>query len=134
MDLSTILSISGKPGLYKLISQPKSGALVESLTDSRRYPAFAHEKISSLEDISIFTVENDISLKKVFQKIYEKENGGDCIDNKAPEKEIRSYMEQVLPEYDKDRVYLSDMRKLFSWYKILNAKKLIDLEEDKVEE
>ena len=124
MDLSTILSISGKPGLYKLISQTKSGALVESLTDSRRYPAFAHEKISSLEDISIFTVENDISLKKVFQKI----------DNKAPEKEIRSYMEQVLPEYDKDRVYLSDMRKLFSWYKILNAKKLIDLEEDKVEE
>ena len=104
MDLSTILSISGKPGLYKLISQTKSGALVESLTDSRRYPAFAHEKISSLEDISIFTVENDISLKKVFQKIYEKENGGDCIDNKAPEKEIRSYMEQVLPEYDKDRV------------------------------
>ena len=68
MDLSTILSISGKPGLYKLISQTKSGALVESLTDSRRYPAFAHEKISSLEDISIFTVENDISLKKVFQK------------------------------------------------------------------
>ena len=134
MDLSTILSISGKPGLYKLISQTKSGALVESLTDSRRYPAFAHEKISSLEDISIFTVENDISLKKVFQKIYEKENGGDCIDNKAPEKVIRSYMEQVLPEYDKDRVYLSDMRKLFSWYKILNAKKLIDLEEDKVEE
>lgn len=134
MDLSTILSISGKPGLYKLISQTKSGALVESLTDSRRYPAFAHEKISSLEDISIFTVENDISLKKVFQKIYEKENGGDCIDHKAPEKEIRSYMEQVLPEYDKDRVYLSDMRKLFSWYKILNAKKLIDLEEDKVEE
>lgn len=134
MDLSTILSISGKPGLYKLISQTKSGALVESLTDSRRYPAFAHEKISSLEDISIFTVENDISLKKVFQKIYEKENGGDCIDNKAPEKEIRFYMEQVLPEYDKDRVYLSDMRKLFSWYKILNAKKLIDLEEDKVEE
>ncbi|MGM9820266.1 MAG: DUF5606 domain-containing protein [Candidatus Onthomorpha sp.] len=134
MDLSTILSISGKPGLYKLISQTKSGALVESLTDSRRYPAFAHEKISSLEDISIFTTENDISLKKVFQKIYEKENGGDCIDNKASEKEIRSYMEQVLPEYDKDRVYLSDMRKLFSWYKILNAKKLIDLEEDKVEE
>ena len=69
MDLSTILSITGKPGLFKLISQTKNGALVESLLDSRRYPAFAHEKISSLEDISIFTTDDDISLKEVFQKI-----------------------------------------------------------------
>ncbi len=134
MDLSTILSITGKPGLYKLVSQTKSGALVESLLDSRRYPAFAHEKISSLEDISIFTIDDDISLKKVFQKIYEKENGGDCVDNKAPESEIRAYMEEILPNYDKERVYLSDMRKLFSWYKILNSKQLIDLEEEKTEE
>lgn len=134
MDLSTILSITGKPGLFKLISQTKNGALVESLLDSRRYPAFAHEKISSLEDISIFTTDDDISLKEVFQKIYEKENGGDCIDNKAPEQEIRAYMEQVLPNYDSDRVYLSDMRKLFSWYKILNAKQLISLDEEKQDE
>ena len=134
MDLSTILSITGKPGLFKLISQTKNGALVESLLDSRRYPAFAHENISSLEDISIFTTDDDISLKEVFQKIYEKENGGDCIDNKAPEQEIRAYMEQVLPNYDRERVYLSDMRKLFSWYKILNAKQLINLDEEKQEE
>lgn len=134
MDLSTILSITGKPGLFKLISQTKNGALVESLLDSRRYPAFAHEKISSLEDISIFTTDDDISLKEVFQKIYEKENGGDCIDNKAPEQEIRAYMEQILPNYDRERVYLSDMRKLFSWYKILNAKQLINLDEEKQEE
>lgn len=133
MDLSTILSISGKPGLYKLISQTKTGALVESLLDSRRMPAFAHERISSLEDISIFTEEDDIPLKKVLQLIYRKENGGDCIDNKADEKDIRAYMEEVLPNYDKERVYLSDMRKLFSWYRILNANKLIDLEEDKDE-
>lgn len=136
MDLSTILSISGKPGLYKLVSQTKNGALVESLADSRRYPAFANDKISALEDISIFTTDDDIPLKEVFQKIYEKENGGDCIDHKAPEKEMRAYMEQVLPNYDKDRVYLSDMKKLFSWYKILNSKNMIDLdkEEEKTEE
>ena len=133
MDLSTILSISGKPGLYKLISQTKTGALVESLLDSRRMPAFAHERISSLEEISIFTEEDDIPLKKVLHLIYRKENGGDCIDNKADEKDIRAYMEEVLPNYDKGRVYLSDMRKLFSWYRILNANKLIDLEEDKEE-
>lgn len=130
MDLSTILSISGKPGLYKLISQTKTGALVESLLDSRRMPAFSHERISSLEDISIFTEEDDVPLKKVLQSIYRKENGGDCIDNKADEKDIRAYMEEVLPNYDRERVYLSDMRKLFSWYRILNANKLIDLEED----
>ncbi len=130
MDLSTILSISGKPGLYKLISQTKNGALVESLVDSKRFPAFSHYKISSLEDISIFTTDDDIPLKKVFQKIYEKENGGDCIDHKAEEKEIRSYMEQILPNYDQERVYVSDMRKMFAWYKLLNAKKLIDLEQD----
>ncbi|HIW87288.1 MAG TPA: DUF5606 domain-containing protein [Candidatus Onthomorpha intestinigallinarum] len=133
MDLSTILSISGKPGLYKLISQTKTGALVESLLDSRRMPAFSHERISSLEDISIFTEEDDVPLKKVLQSIYRKENGGDCIDNKADEKDIRAYMEEVLPNYDRERVYLSDMRKLFSWYRILNANKLIDLEEDKDE-
>lgn len=133
MNLSTILSISGKPGLYKLISQTKTGALVESLLDSRRMPAFSHERISSLEDISIFTEEDDVPLKKVLQSIYRKENGGDCIDNKADEKDIRAYMEEVLPNYDRERVYLSDMRKLFSWYRILNANKLIDLEEDKDE-
>lgn len=133
MDLSTILSISGKPGLYKLISQTKTGALVESLLDSRRMPAFSHERISSLEDISIFTEEDDVPLKKVLQSIYRKENGGDCIDKKADEKDIRAYMEEVLPNYDRERVYLSDMRKLFSWYRILNANKLIDLEEDKDE-
>lgn len=133
MNLSTILSISGKPGLYKLISQTKTGALVESLLDSRRMPAFSHERISSLEDISIFTEEDDVPLKKVLQSIYRKENGGDCIDNKADEKDIRAYMEEVLPNYDRERVYLSDMRKLFSWYRILNANKLIDLEEDKEE-
>ena len=72
MDLSTILSISGKPGLYKLISQTKTGALVESLLDSKRYPAFSNEKISSLADISIFTIDDDISLQEALQAIYRK--------------------------------------------------------------
>ncbi len=130
MDLSTILSISGKPGLFKLISQTKTGALVESLIDSKRYPAFLNEKISSLADISIFTVNDDISLQKAFQAIYKKENGGECINHKAPEKEIVAYMREVLPDFDEDRVYVSDMRKLFSWYNLLNSKQLIDLNEE----
>jgi hypothetical protein len=128
MDLSTILSISGKPGLFKLISQTKTGALVESLIDSKRYPAFSNEKISSLADISIFTIDDDISLQSALQAIYKKENGGECINYKAPESEIIAYMKEVLPNFDEERVYVSDMRKLFSWYNLLNSKQLIDLE------
>ncbi|MBQ0114235.1 MAG: DUF5606 domain-containing protein [Bacteroidales bacterium] len=133
MDLNGILAITGKPGLYKLISQTKSGALVESLVDKRRMPAFSNERISSLKDITMFTNDDDIPLQEVFQSIFRLENGGDCISHKSDEKELKAYMEKVLPEYDRDRVHTSDMKKLFSWYNILNANKLIDLEEEKQE-
>lgn len=133
MDLSKILSISGKPGLYLLVSQTKTGALVESLLDGKRQPAFSNERISSLEDISIFTLEEDIPLKKVFELIYSKENGGECISHKSDNNKIVQYMEEILPDFDRDRVYVSDMKKLFSWYDILNAKGLITIEEVKEE-
>lgn len=133
MDLSKILSISGKPGLYLLVSQTKTGALVESLLDGKRQPAFSNERISSLEDISIFTLEEDIPLKKVFELIYSKENGGECISHKSDNNKILQYMEEILPDFDRDRVYVSDMKKLFSWYNILNAKGLITIEEVKEE-
>lgn len=133
MDLSKILSISGKPGLYLLVSQTKTGALVESLLDGKRQPAFSNERISSLEDISIFTLEEDIPLKKVFKLIYSKENGGECISHKSDNNKIVQYMEEILPDFDRDRVYVSDMKKLFSWYNILNAKGLITIEEVKEE-
>lgn len=134
MDLSKILSISGKPGLYLLVSQTKTGALVESLLDGKRQPAFSHEKISALEDISIFTIEEDVPLKKIFQLIYAKENGGECINPKSDNKMINAYMEEILPSYDRDRVYVSDMKKLFNWYNILNSKGYIKPEEKEVSE
>ncbi len=133
MDLSKILSISGKPGLYLLVSQTKTGALVESLLDGKRQPAFSNERISSLEDISIFTLEEDIPLKNVFELIYSKEKGGECISHKSDNNKIVQYMEEILPDFDRDRVYVSDMKKLFSWYNILNAKGLITIEEVKEE-
>lgn len=133
MDLSKILSISGKPGLYLLVSQTKTGALVESLLDGKRQPAFSNERISSLEDISIFTLDEDIPLKKVFELIYTKENGGECISPKSDNNKIVQYMGEILPEFDRDRVYVSDMKKLFSWYNILNERGLITLEEVKEE-
>ncbi len=134
MDLSTILSISGKPGLYKLISRTKSGALVESLIDKRRMPAFSNERISSLKDISIFTENEDKPLVEVFQSIYRAENGGKCIDSKADEKSLKEYMAKILPDYDKDRVRLSDMKKIFAWYNILLDNNLVDLEEGESED
>ncbi len=130
MDLSKILSISGKPGLFTLISQAKSGALIESLLDGKRQTAFANAKISSLQDISIFTIDDDIPLVKVFQEIYKKEDGKDCIDPKSDSKKLIAYMSEVVPNFDSERVYVSDMKKLFTWYNLLNSKGLIDLKEE----
>ncbi|NCC18725.1 MAG: hypothetical protein EOM29_07275 [Bacteroidia bacterium] len=130
MDLSKILSISGKPGLFTLISQAKSGALIESLLDGKRQTAFANAKISSLQDISIFTIDEDIPLVKVFQEIYKKEDGKDCIDPKSDSKKLIAYMTEIVPNFDSERVYVSDMKKLFTWYNLLNSKGLIDLKEE----
>lgn len=130
MDLSKILSISGKPGLFTLISQAKSGALIESLLDGKRQTAFANAKISSLQDISIFTIDEDIPLVKVFQEIYKKEDGKDCIDPKSDSKKLIAYMTEIVPNFDRERVYVSDMKKLFTWYNLLNSKGLIDLKDE----
>lgn len=134
MDLTGILAITGKPGLYKLISQTKSGALVESLVDKKRMPAFAHERISSLKDITMFGNDEDKPLIDIFQNIYKIEDGKECISHKSSDKELKDYMEKVFPGYDKERVHLSDMKKLFSWYNILLSNNLIDLEQPQQEE
>ncbi|MDR1006094.1 MAG: DUF5606 domain-containing protein [Bacteroidales bacterium] len=129
MDLSKILFITGKSGLFSLITQTKTGAIIEDLSNGKRFPVFSQNKISVLDNISIYTADGDIPLPKVMQEIYKKENGGKCIDSTAAEADIRSYMEEILPTYDKEQVHLSDMRKLFLWYNILNDKKMIDLEQ-----
>src|SRR5665213_1099688 len=122
MNISKIISISGMPGLYKVIAQSKgNGVIVESLTDKKRFPAFASNRISQLEEISIYTTGDDLPLKEVYKKIFEKEKGANCIDPKTTdEKAMRAYMEVVVPEYDKERVHVSDLRKLFLWYNMLN--------------
>ncbi|NOR87472.1 MAG: hypothetical protein GQ527_07675 [Bacteroidales bacterium] len=134
MDLSKILSIAGKPGLHKMVSQSKSGLIVESLTDGKRIPAFSHERISSLEEISIFTETDDVPLKDVLIGIFKKEDGKKTISHKSSAKELKALLISVLPDYDEDRVYVSDIKKLISWYNILAENNLIDLEEDSVEE
>lgn len=134
MDLSKILSISGKPGLYLILSQTKTGALVESLIDKKRFPVFINEKINTLSDISIFTTDEDVLLKDVLHAIYKKENGGPCIDSKSDPKELKAYMLEILPNFDQDRVYASDMKKLFSWYNLLQKENILDFSEEKATE
>ncbi|MDR1742406.1 MAG: DUF5606 domain-containing protein [Dysgonamonadaceae bacterium] len=118
--LTKILSISGKPGLYKLISTGKNLSIVESLADGKRTPAYLQEKIVALSDVSIYTNDNDLPLKDVLTKIKEKEQGQRVsLSPKASNKEFFAFMQEVLPDYDKDRVYASDIKKLISWYNIL---------------
>ena len=133
MDLSKILAISGKPGLYKNIAQTKSGVVVESLTDGKRFPAFAHEKISSLAEISVFTTDEDIPLNDVFRKIYEKYEGGKCIDHKVSSDELKAFFEEILPEYDRERVYTSDIKKIVMWYNLLVEKEMMDFSDEEEE-
>ncbi len=126
MDLTEILSISGKPGLYKMISHTKNGMLVESMNDQKRFPVFSHEKISSLEEISIFTETDDIPLKEVFQKIHEMLEGNKALGHKSSSDELKDFFDDVIPDYDKERVYVSDIKKVIQWYNILHEKDLLD--------
>jgi hypothetical protein len=130
MDLSKILSIAGKPGLYKTISQSKNSLIVESLIDGRRIPAFSNEKISSLEEISIFTQTDDVPLKDVFLSIYKKENGKKTMDHKSEAPKLKALLEEIIPEYDRDRVYVSDIKKLVKWYNLLIEKNLLEPEDE----
>src|ERR1700740_701974 len=119
MNLEGIISISGMPGLYKVVGQMKNGVIAESLSDKKRSPVYSHQQISTLEDISMFTTGDNKPVSDIMKAIYDKETGGACIDHKADEKEIVAYFETILPDYDKERVYPSNMRKLFNWYNIL---------------
>ena len=128
MNLKGIISISGRPGLYKVITQGKNSVIVESLMDKKRFPAHASEKISSLEDISMFTYDEDAKLVDVLTKLFEIQAGAEGPSNKSDEKTLRSKFEEALPNYDKERVYFSDIKKLFQWYNMLLAEGLLVVE------
>lgn len=129
--LKTILSISGKPGLYKLISQGKNMLIVESLADKKRIPAYGKEKIVSLGDIAMYTDADDVPLREILASIQKKENGAAvALDiKKASPEELREYMAAILPNFDRDRVHVSDIKKLISWYNLLVANGLTDFED-----
>jgi len=135
MDLTGILSISGHGGLFKLVKQTKTGFIVESLVDQKRMQAFASSKISTLEDIAIFTETGEIHFKKVLRTIFEQESGKVLsLNAKSSNEELKVFFGKVIPDYDKEKVYVSDIKKVVLWYNLLVEKGLVDMEEDKVEE
>lgn len=128
--LKDILSISGFGGLYKFISQGRTGIIVESFEDKKRMNASATAKISALEDIAIFTDTEDLPLKAVFKAISEKENGGEAISHKSSADELKNYFAEVLPDYDRDRVYVSDIKKVVNWYNLLLKFEMLNFDEE----
>ena len=132
--LKKILSISGKPGLFKLVSTSKTITLVESLIDQKRLPIYPQEKIVSLGEIAIYTSEDEVPLKDVFAKIKEKENGKKISEEiKSSNHTMFSYFETILPTYDKEKVYASDVKKMINWYNLL-IENNIDFETEEEEE
>ena len=134
MNLKDILAISGEGTLFKFIAQGKNAVIVENLETGRRISAGATAKVSALEEISIFTTGEDMPLGKVMDKIWEKENGGEALSHKLPDNDLKKYFGEALPEFDKDRVYTSDIRKVLHWYNILHKLNLLVKEEEKKEE
>ncbi len=133
MNLKDILSISGKGGLFKFISQGRTGIIVESFEDKKRTVVHSSAKVSALEDIAIFTDTEEVPLGDIFRKIYEKENGKETISHKSSSEELKAFMAEILPEYDKERVYVSDMKKLVQWYNLLVQLNLLKPEKEEEE-
>jgi len=121
IDLTGIISIAGQPGLYKLVAQSKNGIIIEGLADKKRTNIYSTTKVSTLADIGMYTSGDDKPIEEIMTSVFEKEKGGPCVNSKADDKEIISYFTQILPDYDKERVYVSNMRKLFNWYTILQS-------------
>lgn len=133
--LKDILSISGHSGLYKLVAQSSKSIIVESLETHQKMPVYFTSKVSALEDIAIYTDDEEVPLAQVFEKIYKMENKGETsVSAKSTNEDIKDYFGDVLPDYDKERVYVSDMKKVITWYNILLKQNLLKFEEDKKEE
>ncbi len=119
--LKKILSVSGKPGLYQMVSQGKNMLIIESLTDKKRIPAYARDKVISLGDIAIYTNEKEVPLYEVLSSVKQKENGQKVsIElSKASPDELRAYLAELLPDFDRERVYPTDIKRLLTWYNLL---------------
>jgi len=128
--LKDIMAISGQGGLFKFISQARNGIIVESLETGKRMQAFSTMKVNSLKDIAVFTKQEEILLEEVFKKISDKESSGASIDPKSSPEELKSYFLKILPDFDQERVYISDIKKMINWYNILQKHDLLKFEKE----
>lgn len=133
MDISRILTISGKAGLYKVVGQTNNGVIVESLIDGKRMPTYSNHQVSALEEISIYGKVEDVPLKDIFQKIYDVEGGrATSVSPKEKGSDLRDYFSDLVPEFDDERVYNSDIKKVMSWYNTLLDKGFIEAEPETI--
>jgi hypothetical protein len=128
--LKDLMAVSGYSGLFRFVSQARNGIIVESIETGKRMNAFSTMKVSALEDIAIFTEEKEIPLEEVLIGIHAYEHGGEAISPKSDPDELKDYFAAVLPEYDRERVYVSDIKKVLTWYNLLLKYDLLRLEED----
>lgn len=129
MSLEKVLAISGKPGLYKLITQTRGGFIAESLLDKKRLSVNIHQNVSVLSEIAIYTLTEEVPLREVLSKIKAKENGKlTSISHKDSNEVLEEYFFEILPDYDEDRVYPSDIKKVVQWYNLLHTHKMLDFE------
>ncbi len=129
--LKDLMSISGHGGLFKFISQARNGIIVESLETGKRMNAFATMKVSALEDIAIYTEDKEIPLEEVLVSLHKYENGGEAISSKSDPGDLKDYFSAILPEYDRERVYVSDIKKVLTWYNLLLKYDLLKFDEEK---
>ncbi|WP_310992321.1 DUF5606 family protein [Aequorivita marina] len=129
MSLEKVLSIAGKPGLYKLKTQTRAGFLAESLLDGKTINVSGRHNVSLLSEIAIYTLTEEVPLREVFSKISEKEDGKETINHKVAKEELEEFFFEVMPDYDEDRVYVSDIKKVVQWYNLLVKNGLTDFSE-----
>ena len=129
--LKDLMSISGHGGLFKFISQARNGIIVESLETGKRMNAFATMKVSALEDIAIYTEDKEIPLEEVLVLLHKYENGEEAISSKSDPGDLKDYFSAILPEYDRERVYVSDIKKVLTWYNLLLKYDLLKFDEEK---
>lgn len=135
MSLKKTLAIAGKPGLYKLIAQTRSGFVAESLLDKKRISVNIQQNVSLLSEIAIYTLTEEVPLAKVLTNIKEKENGGPAsVSHKDSKDDLEEYFFNVLPDYDEDRVYVSDIKKIVQWYNLLQKHDMLDFEVEETQD
>ena len=131
MNLEGIINVAGKSGLYKVVSQGNNTVIVESLTDKKRAPLYSHNQANTLEEIGIYTYDNTKPLSEIFDDIAKKEDCKQAISHKSSTNELNTYFREILTNYDEERVYISDIKKVIQWYNALQKAGLIQLPKEK---